>query len=74
MKKIFITLALVSATLFTYAEKEETKENKVKLVIENFIKQEEVNIKTVATKAEEKPLLDIRPFIKPEREVEEDIF
>ncbi len=72
MKKIFITLALVSATLFTYAEKEETKENKVKLVIENFIKQEE--IKTVATKPEEKPLLDIRPFIKPEREVEEDIF
>ena len=74
MKKIFITLALVSATLFTYAEKEETnKVDKIKTAIENLFEQKEITTELkVDVIINTNDLIDIKPFVKPEKEVEDD--
>ena len=74
MKKIFITLVLVSATLFTYAEKEETnKVDKIKTAIENLFERKEITTELKAdVMINTNDLIDIRPFVKPEKEVEDD--
>lgn len=74
MKKLIITSALIISALFTYAEKE-TKSNKVKSAYEILLNVDFVyeNLFTNTFKNDTTyDLIDIRPFIKPEKEIEED--
>lgn len=80
MKKLIITSALIISALFTYAESGEKKVTKVKSAyesisfIEDLLKIDLFNTDTTinTTTNTSHELIDIRPFIKPEKEILED--